>query len=215
MPPPEFIWVGDDGKADIEEKAAVVQRHYNEAVGILEGRGYDPLVTMKERLERHTERVAQEVEETRKALKRTEEDSQQTEREGRRLGQAHEKRLRTDLLLRFRLAVTRTVLYRYEAFGSVETMTEEVAAQVASEVTPTAEDILREFSETGLGVCMNWSTKKELKDWAVANVEPMPSPKTVERRLEDIGVWVKGKQGRDGSGLEATIQNLKDEIEAD
>lgn len=81
--------------------------------------------------------------------------------------------------------------------------------------TATAEDIMRAFQKSGIEECESWNAKGDLTDWAVRTVEPTPSPSTVKRRLKDIGVWIKGKQGVRGSGLKETVQEMKTYIESD
>lgn len=54
-------------------------------------------------------------------------------RRGKNLEESYEQARQTRELLRFRRAVIETVLYRFEAYGSVEQMTEEEAQEIASE----------------------------------------------------------------------------------
>jgi hypothetical protein len=52
------MWMGEDETYDLEEEKAVIRKHYNRAVEILDGGGeYDALKGMKERLEAHHSRA--------------------------------------------------------------------------------------------------------------------------------------------------------------
>lgn len=56
--PPGFMWVGDDRDQDQANQTTIIQRHWNEFVDLLDGGvGYDRLVTMRDRLEAHSEEV--------------------------------------------------------------------------------------------------------------------------------------------------------------
>jgi len=60
MHPPHFMWMGKDDTYDLEEEKAVIQKHYNQAVDVLDGgKGYDTLMGMKDRLEARQSRVEQ------------------------------------------------------------------------------------------------------------------------------------------------------------
>jgi len=125
---------------------------------------------------------------------------------------------RTENMIAFRLNVVEAVLYRFEVFGTVEALDTLAAKEMAKEqshtaYTPTADEILESFKENGLAECHSWETKKDLEDWALREVGVSPS--TLERRLKEIDVWVTGKQGVPGSGLEKTIQRMKEKIGAD
>jgi hypothetical protein len=54
------MWLGEDDTYDLEEEKAVIRKHYNRAVEILDGGGgYDALKGMKERLDTHHSRAEQ------------------------------------------------------------------------------------------------------------------------------------------------------------
>lgn len=60
MHPPRFMWLGEDDTYDLEEEKAVIRKHYNRAVEILDGgEGYDALKGMKERLDTHHSKAKQ------------------------------------------------------------------------------------------------------------------------------------------------------------
>lgn len=60
MHPPRFMWLGEDDTYDLEEEKAVIRKHYNRAVEILDGGGgYDALRGMKERLDSHHSKAKQ------------------------------------------------------------------------------------------------------------------------------------------------------------
>lgn len=60
MHPPRFMWLGENDTYDLEKEKAVIRKHYNRAVEILDGGGgYDTLKGMKERLDTHHSRAKQ------------------------------------------------------------------------------------------------------------------------------------------------------------
>jgi hypothetical protein len=74
-------------------------------------------------------------------------------------------------------------------------------------------ELIEAFAQSGIDQCDDWTLKKHLQEWAVKEVGT--SPTETVRILKSLGVWVKGRQGVDGSGLQGTIPGMKDLIDDD
>lgn len=81
-----------------------------------------------------------------------------------------------------------------------ETETDETAEQV--------EEIARAFRKLEPETVKGWRYKKDLKDWMLQ--EFGLSYTQGQRLLEEANVWVKGKKGQPGAGLQETLERLKD-----